>query len=81
MTIEAYYTALAMLSDSIVRTVHDQRDPKPAVLHALSLGAPPEVDRVVALSTILAAQIDPMFKLEERLRWVRSLDPQLRGAA
>jgi hypothetical protein len=74
-------TALALASARIVDAVHQGGDCGPFVRIALQLPAPPGVDRWMALVTVLAAQADPIASLQQRLGWVRRLDPQLREAS
>lgn len=81
MNADQYMTALALASGRIVEAVHDREDPGPAIRIALQLPAPPGMDRVMALVTVLAAQADPIATLTQRLGWVRALDPQLAGKA
>lgn len=73
----AYAEELIHRSELLVGAVHDD-GPDELLAHltgALRLKPPPGVDPVVALVTVLAAQIDPDTTAEQRLGWVRAFDP------
>lgn len=48
-----------------------------AIRDALTYSAPAQINPVVALITVLAAQIDPTVPLGRRLGWVTGFDPDL----
>lgn len=74
---EAYAEELLHRSELLVGAVRDD-GPDELLAHlaaALRLKPPPGVDPVVALVTVLAAQIDPDTTAEQRLGWTRAFDP------
>ena len=81
MTPTEYAVALAIATGPIIAAVHAGRDPRPALRAALTIEPPPGVHRLDALVTVLAAQVDKLATLDQRLNWVRALDPQLREAS
>jgi hypothetical protein len=75
-TAALYAEELLHLSELVVGAVHDD-GPDQLCAHiaaALRIAPPPGVDPVVALVTVLAAQIDPDTTAEQRLGWVRAFD-------
>jgi hypothetical protein len=73
---EAYAEELLHRSELLVGAIRDD-GPDELLAHlaaALRLKPPPGVDPVVALVTVLAAQIDPDTTAEQRLGWVRRFD-------
>lgn len=77
MTREEYAAAVALASAQVVAAVYRGEDTTSYVTAALSLEAPPDTDPVVALATVLAAQVDPDTTLAERLAWCH---PDVRAA-
>ena len=70
---ETYAKQLLHLSARIVGAVHFEHPDatQHAVDRALIVEAPTGVDPVVALVTVLAAQVDPETTATERLAWVQ----------
>lgn len=84
---EAYAEQLLWMSSLIVGAVHDEGPQaiSVAIDEALIVPAPPGVDPVQALVTVLAAQISPGARHSQSLAWLdaplRSSTPATRGAA
>lgn len=72
-----YAAALLPLSERIIGAVHDDGPDavQDAIDRALIMQAPPGVDPVVALVTVLAAQINPDTTTTQRLRWIQGRPP------
>lgn len=75
MTLETYASAVALCSDRIVQAVHDEQPARIAaeIAQTFTLTVPTGVDPVLALVTVLAAQVLPTLKLESRLAWVEAV--------
>ncbi len=73
-----YATRLAYASAEIVAAVHDDGPAEALrrIEQALALAAPAGTNPVVALVTVLAAQISPLSTVRSNLDWVMDLDGQ-----
>jgi DNA-binding NarL/FixJ family response regulator len=71
-----YAARLLAMSERVIGAVHDDGPDEllRAIDRALILEPPAGIDPVVALVTVLAAQVDPDTTAEQRIGWTRGYD-------